>query len=81
MQSRNLKPDGNLHQAIRDFNYVISFVEDHALGYFCIGKAYDLLGDRNQSGIAYAKVKNILKKSEEWRKYFTNLSISFDTYQ
>ena len=78
IQSRNLRPGGNLHQAIRDFNYVTSFVGDHALGYYYLGKAYELLDDRHQSMTAYAKVKNILDKSEEWRKHFKNLSISLD---
>ena len=81
IQSRNLEPGGNLHQAIRDFNYVTNFVEDHALGYYCLGKAYDLLDDRHQSRIAYAKVKNILHKSEEWRKHFQHFSISLDALQ
>jgi radical SAM superfamily enzyme YgiQ (UPF0313 family) len=75
LNSRNLKENGNLDQAIRDFKWVIETAPDHAVAYYCLAKAYDRKGLKKNAEDAFNKVAEIVGRNEEWQKYFKHFGL------
>jgi anaerobic magnesium-protoporphyrin IX monomethyl ester cyclase len=68
LNSRNLK-NGNLDQAIRDFQWVIEMVPDHAIAFHCLSKAYFKKGLKEAAEDALKKAADIVKKDKKWQRY------------
>lgn len=69
VNSRNLK-HGDLDRAIKDFNWVLEMVPDHAIAYYCLGQAYFKKGLREAGLKALRDAQKIVQEDEMWKRYF-----------
>ena len=73
--NRNLK-NGNYEQALRDFEYVISRTNNHALAYKTAAKAAEQIGLTEKACSYYAMEKQIMSDTDnEFHKWYDLLSI------
>ncbi len=66
----------NLDRAIKDFEGVVNYIEkNHAIGHYCLAKAYKYKNDKNQYFHHLNKVSDILNDPRyfKWNEYFNKL--------
>ena len=69
---------GNYKQAIRDFEHIVTIAPDHALGHYCLSKAYEGIGRSEDAELMKKKLKEIVEINELQAKYLKHFSISID---
>ncbi len=74
MNSRNLRSD-RADQAIKDFNWIIELVPDHAMAYYALGKAYKIKNEMPKAENAWKKTQQILSVNNDFNKYFIHFKI------
>lgn len=74
LNSRNLK-SGNLEQAIRDFQWVIEMVPNHAIAFYCLAKAYAKKGLKKAAEDALRNATDIVREDKEWQRYFNHFGV------
>ena len=66
----------NLDRAIKDFEGVVNYIEkNHAIGHYCLARAYKYKNDKNQYFHHLNKVSDILNDPRyfKWNEYFKKL--------
>lgn len=78
LKNRNLQ-NGNVNQAVRDFEYVLKFVPDHAIAYYSLGNALSLLEDDENALNKWKLAADIVEKDSLWDGYFNKLGIDLSS--
>lgn len=77
VNSRNIR-GGDLEQGIRDFKWVIEMVPEHAIAYYCLGRAYLKKHLIKEAEDCFNKAKQITRHDEKWKNYFKHFNIDVE---